>query len=156
MQINRPCPVYLSDRNKTENGYFCSSCNKCVVDFRGKSREEINAVKTEGMCGIFTADQLSSRPVMRFPKRILFSILTAASFLGFNVQPLRAQQQVISPRETTSQSIKTDPNNERKVAPQTCSKEVQTQQAAVQAPKKRRKHKKKTAIMGRSITVGSF
>lgn len=142
MKVYQPCPIYLSKRNKTEGGYFCSSCDKCIVDFRGKSMEEIKAVATPDTCGIFTRDQLSSVPVMPLPRRVVFSLLTVVSFLGFHIQPVRAQQEPNLPRETPSQAVKTDPSGERKVAPQTCTAPVKEEKKETEQTNDRRKGRK--------------
>ena len=90
MRIDQPCPMYLSSKNGPDS-YFCKSCSKSVIDFRGKSSEEIEQSLTSETCGIFSNDQLTDQPLMRWPQRIVFTLLSIVSFLGVSVSPLNAQ-----------------------------------------------------------------
>lgn len=93
-QINKPCPFYLSDRNKVDGGYYCKSCDKCVVDFRGQSKTSIidTISKSETpVCGIYDVEIMSTKRSFKWSGQFLFTILTMASFLGFSVKPMNAQ-----------------------------------------------------------------
>ncbi|MBO6515298.1 MAG: hypothetical protein JJ975_02005 [Bacteroidia bacterium] len=91
MQIKRPCPANLSKMQASDGGYFCSSCEQTVVDFRDKSIEEIKDVLRNGGCGIFLPQQLQKQQNYQGFNRFLFIGLTFVSLLGFSVRPLQAQ-----------------------------------------------------------------
>ena len=63
LEINKPCPLNYSKMDKTTGGRHCSTCNKVVVDFRGKSPEEISKYfrerPSEDLCGKFSREQVS-------------------------------------------------------------------------------------------------
>lgn len=88
--IESPCPISRMKMDKTGHDYFCHSCAKKVVDYRGKSIETIKDSLQEGECGIFDENQLQLIPKYSFPKQIFFKWLTFISFIGFNVSPLKA------------------------------------------------------------------
>lgn len=90
IRIQHPCPMVLS-KMKTENGYYCNSCAKKIVDFRGKTEVEIMNKLEEGQCGIYDKQTVST-PTFGFKYKFLFKTLTLLSLIGFNVKPLYAQE----------------------------------------------------------------
>lgn len=94
IEINDPCHEDWSKMSPEEQGRFCQSCQKTVVDFREKSRSDIEAfLKTkqaEGQktCGRFNRHQLDmpaavqERNVRSFNRRWL-SYFAAACMLAF-------------------------------------------------------------------------
>jgi hypothetical protein len=115
LRIDNPCPMLLSRMEKEGDGYFCKSCSKHTVDFRGKTPEEIRSQLTANTCGIFYPEQLSQSPTPFF-RQGLFYALTVLSFLGFNVSPLKAAPQVENPVHQTeiSQAGTVAESNDRK------------------------------------------
>ena len=110
MEIKNPCPASLANMPKSDNGFYCSSCNKCVVDFRDKSVEEIKATLKPNDCGIFLPHQLQDQKRYNGFHRFAFGALVFLSVLGLNVKPLKAQTEVpvepvepdtIEPHDTT-------------------------------------------------------
>lgn len=91
MEIKHPCPMSLNRMDETENGFFCSTCNKEVIDFRNMSIEEIKASLATGGCGLFNTDQLTNQRTYKPIYRLAFTLLTCLSFIGFSVKPLKAQ-----------------------------------------------------------------
>jgi hypothetical protein len=89
IQINNPCPMLLS-KMKINNGFYCSSCKKDIVDYRGKSEDQILQQIKENTCGIFDEDAVNT-PNFGLRYRFLFKLLTILSFLGLNVKPIQAQ-----------------------------------------------------------------
>jgi hypothetical protein len=77
----------------TESGLYCESCAKNIVDFRGKSVEEISKIRTENpriSCGVFDSEAASADS--RTSVQNIFRIAFAAIFvLGFNVTTLFGQ-----------------------------------------------------------------
>ncbi len=90
IRIEPPCPMMLS-KMKTENGYYCNSCSKKIVDFRGKTEVEIKNKLEEGQCGIYDKQTVST-PTFGFKYQFLFKTLALLSLIGFNVKPLQAQE----------------------------------------------------------------
>ncbi len=95
LQINDPCPVNTNQLQKIgEKCYFCKGCNEKVVDFTQASDAEIKALSGQKICGIFLNEQLDSKPVFHWRKAILYRLMACASFLGFAVSPVHADEQV--------------------------------------------------------------
>lgn len=105
LRIDNPCPFAPLKRNKNADGYACKSCKKTVIDFRGKTAEEIKCSVNRNTCGIFTIDQLSEQPKMKWSKQLLFYCLTFLSMLGVSVKPLKAQA-TVNNIDSTAISIK--------------------------------------------------
>lgn len=94
IQINDPCHEDWSKMSPEEQGRFCQSCQKTVVDFRTKSRDEIQAYlaskqkEDSRTCGRFYRHQLDmpkaveERNLRRFNSRWL-SYFAAACMLAF-------------------------------------------------------------------------
>lgn len=91
LKVENPCPFLLSRMSKKNGSYFCSSCSKNIIDFRGKTEEEIKCATTKDTCGIFTSDQLKGQKRMSFWRQTAFYVFMFFSFLGFQVKPLSAQ-----------------------------------------------------------------
>lgn len=64
VNLAQPCSVNLENAVKTENGVFCGSCNKDIIDFSFLDPEEIKHVLLKGNdskpCGIFSSNQLEN------------------------------------------------------------------------------------------------
>jgi len=87
--LGLPCKQHLADFTATEKGYHCASCDHHMVDFRGKSTEEIHEIVTSTSgrtCGIFTPDQYRSKLaqvlVSGVQRPIGLSLLGILGFLG--------------------------------------------------------------------------
>lgn len=72
MRIN-PCVEKLSEMESVENGKFCNSCGKTVIDLTGKSDQEIRWLYEQNngeLCGIVGESQLQENryyhPLKRF------------------------------------------------------------------------------------------
>lgn len=91
LKVINPCPVRLSRMEKDCDTFFCNSCTKKVIDFRGKTYEEIVRMSDKDTCGIFTEDQLPGQQRLGTLRQTIFYGLAILSFLGFNVKPLSAQ-----------------------------------------------------------------
>lgn len=89
--IYEPCPMLLMRMRKQDGSYYCQSCSKTITDFRGKSSEEVRAMFTPDMCGIFDRNQL--KPVRySVRQKWLFPMMVLMAFLGMTVEPLKAQR----------------------------------------------------------------
>ena len=62
--ISDPCPMKTAQFTPAVGGHHCASCNKVVIDFRGKSNEEITAVLHsrygQKTCGVFHPKQVTT------------------------------------------------------------------------------------------------
>lgn len=75
ISIPKPCTENWDQMSAADKGRHCSSCNKVVVDLRGKTNEEIlDLVKgREGkVCGRVTSSQLSPSVQPMLPQRGFF------------------------------------------------------------------------------------
>lgn len=83
-----PCKMQHEKMELTENGYQCNSCEKVLIDFRGKDTAEINALIRENKgrtCGIFNPDQYTFKEsVVQFRpfQRLGLSLLGILGFIG--------------------------------------------------------------------------
>lgn len=90
VKISHPCPMALS-KLKGESGlYNCKSCAKTLVDFRGKTYQEIKSISTPKTCGIFDEHQVKPFTNFGFFRTSAFKMVTIISLMGFNVKPLSA------------------------------------------------------------------
>jgi hypothetical protein len=105
LRVDNPCPFVPTARTKEQNGcnHFCKSCTKTIVDFRGKTTAEIEAVITKDTCGIFTSDQLPGQRKMKWTSKPCFYAMMVLSFLGFSVKP--AYGQTVEPAKPVTDSV---------------------------------------------------
>jgi len=87
--LSSPCPADLNKMEAVEDGYFCKTCNKCVVDCREMSPEQLGQLP-KNSCGIFSSEQVDI-PNYSWTKSLAFRLLVVAGMMGFNVKPLSAQ-----------------------------------------------------------------
>lgn len=87
--LQKPCPVAMSSLKGVNRNFYCNSCSKTVVDFRGQSFNEIRSKSNGETCGVFDENQVAP---IQFSKsrKVLFTALTLASLIGFNITPVRA------------------------------------------------------------------
>ena len=59
-----PCPLRKESFDKTTKGYYCNKCSSEVIDFSGKSLNELRCEMEKSekpVCGIFKKSQLSDQ-----------------------------------------------------------------------------------------------
>ncbi|MCS3530468.1 hypothetical protein [Chryseobacterium sp. JUb7] len=65
LYIPNPCSENWESMSFQEKGRFCSVCNKCVIDFTQKNKDEIKSIfaerKEENICGRYYSHQLTNR-----------------------------------------------------------------------------------------------
>lgn len=63
--ITKPCHEKWDNMTPQEQGRFCSACQKCVIDFRNYTDDELynflNEHRNEKMCGKFSSSQLNRK-----------------------------------------------------------------------------------------------
>jgi hypothetical protein len=75
LRIEKPCPFVPTSLNKCGANFYCKSCSKHIVDFRGKTMDEIKLEVNNNTCGIFTNDLLPGQQSIRGYQQILFYLL---------------------------------------------------------------------------------
>lgn len=103
LHVPHPCPVHLSRLSGCGEQLACHTCAKPVFDLREKPIAEVRrfvdervALDGEVPCCIFTEAQASSQPTPSRRFALLMRMLTIASWLGFSVQPLSAQESEVN------------------------------------------------------------
>ncbi|OYU97599.1 MAG: hypothetical protein CFE21_04710 [Bacteroidetes bacterium B1(2017)] len=91
LHIKNPCPFALGGINKKNGAYYCHTCKKEIVDFRGKSDKEIYSTIGPNTCGIFNLSQLLGQPKMSNLKQFALFSLSILSFLGLTIKPAQSQ-----------------------------------------------------------------
>ena len=79
--------------------FHCTSRSKNIVDFRGKSYNEIKKKSTSKTCGIFNKDQVQPYTNYTYYKKIILKALTILSLIGFHVSPLSANAYSLNTKE---------------------------------------------------------
>ncbi len=87
--MSLPCNQSHTRMAKRDGGYYCSSCEKVLTDFRQKSETEIKHIITSNpgkVCGIFHNHQISSKTshvaLSNASYRVGLSLLGILGFLG--------------------------------------------------------------------------
>lgn len=87
--MSLPCNQSHTRMAKRDGGYYCSSCEKVLTDFRQKTDTEIKQIITANpgnVCGIFHNHQISSKishvALSRASYRVGLSLLGILGFLG--------------------------------------------------------------------------
>jgi TonB family protein len=113
VRLNFTCIRNWEDMIPVENGRFCNDCQKKVIDFTGRTNDEIAAYlmsSTTKVCGRFTGSQLAPAPLKPLWKRWLSTAaMVVAVFIG--VKEASAQKAV------PSANIKRDPQKDYKGDP---------------------------------------
>jgi hypothetical protein len=91
--IPEPCHEDWDKMNPNQQGAFCKSCCKTVVDFSGKSANEIQSFFSENLdkkiCGRFQAGQIAETPRLKIePKK--FKIEFPRFLFPISFSPVRA------------------------------------------------------------------
>jgi len=98
--VLHPCPMLLGRMSNPDETYFCRSCKKNLVDFRGKTNEEIRAKSTPDTCGIFYPEQVRTVKPKQLYMKLAFHLLVCLSFLGVSVKPLFGQHETTEIQKT--------------------------------------------------------
>lgn len=97
ISIPQPCSEDWNEMTPQEQGRFCDSCQKCVVDFTGYSDKELlfyfNTYSTKNLCGRFSHTQLNRKIFIPPTKKkyiqwvmSLGFIVFLTNFFGLNVK----------------------------------------------------------------------
>ena len=77
LKIENPCSENWNKMKPNNTGRHCSSCEKTVIDFRAKSKLEIQSLvdTSDSVCAIVNKHQLYSFQYVRPIKRLAFALL---------------------------------------------------------------------------------
>ncbi len=92
IELKFPCPENAGAMPSVTNGKYCATCSRSIVDYSGKSNDEIRAVleSSGSHCGIFSGNQLSN--ISRNEVSTLFRFAFAlVFFLGMNFATVHSQ-----------------------------------------------------------------
>lgn len=67
VRVTKFCPKSIEEMQATHQGFFCPNCNKNVIDFRQKSKEEIEIYLEEAekpVCGVILKNQFSEEKII--------------------------------------------------------------------------------------------
>ncbi len=81
VQLGFSCPLKREDMEVTEQGHFCSSCSKEVIDFTDKSQADFDKIikaSPQRICGAFKTSQLSQA----FLKYAAATAIAGSTLLG--------------------------------------------------------------------------
>jgi len=102
IDIPKPCHENWNKMNPVEQGRFCNSCQKAVVDFTGMSDSQLVAffkkLSTGSVCGRFENDQLGREiliPGKRMPWLKYFLNLLIPAFLISNKARSQGEPRVV-------------------------------------------------------------
>ena len=122
LTVSKPCSEKFNQFKPTQNGGFCNSCSKEVIDFRNISDKElINFLKDkkENTCGFFNKTQLKSYTsefITKKKQQHTFLKVMGFAFLSMiSINNIQAQEHkpstVIVQKSKTSKTTKTIKSN---------------------------------------------
>ena len=84
ISIPEPCHEKWSEMTPIDIGRFCSSCQKCVIDFTTMSNTQIAGYLKNGnnLCGRFMKTQLQEEYLLKEQKKGLGKLLKFATSLA--------------------------------------------------------------------------
>lgn len=101
------CPENTANMPKRDDGFYCGSCNRMIVDYSGKSNAEIAALlkkSTEKNCGVFKSNQVRNAEQSQVSTlfRMAFSLVF---ILGLNASSLMAQDTTLVVDKSDTSSV---------------------------------------------------
>lgn len=117
IQIDQPCAENFKNFKKTEEGGFCNSCKKNVVDFTKMNDQEIfNFFTNENnkTCGIFLESQLKSYSNPSLSSNRTKSTSFASSLFGLSLVSILSLTNVYSQEKNNMNTIVKEENSATK------------------------------------------
>lgn len=109
ISIPKPCESNINTMSVSQNGYFCDSCQKEVVDFRNFSNEEIQNyflnVGNKKVCGAFRTTQITL-PNYKSPNWFWGTFSKISFFIFLMLQKLETEAQTQTKQPTIQTEIK--------------------------------------------------
>lgn len=117
IQIDKPCTEDFKTFKKTNEGGFCNSCKKTVVDFTKMSDQEIFKYfsnENNKTCGLFLESQLKSYSNPSLSTNRTKSTSFASSLFGLSLVSLLALTNAYSQEKPTTNTIVKEENTATK------------------------------------------
>jgi len=115
--IDKPCSENFKTFKKTDEGGFCNSCKKTVVDFTKMSNQEIFKYfsnEKNKTCGLFLESQLKSYSNPSLSSNRTKSTSFASSLFGLSLVSLLSLTNVYSQEKTNTNTIVKEENSATK------------------------------------------
>lgn len=115
LEIKQPCSENFNQFTPTKNGGFCGSCSKEVIDFTGKSPEEImnyfQQKSSKNTCGQFSSHQLATSyttPTKKYSffKGLAFACLSLFTFNTITAQTTPVKQEAKTQKQQETMAVK--------------------------------------------------
>lgn len=99
------CNEDINRMPRTECGRYCASCEREIIDFRGASKQQVEALRGKDVCGIFLPEQVEDgiTPI-QLPK----ARFVAATFLTFLGLETHAQTELNTTQSTPTEFVADD------------------------------------------------
>ena len=113
IQIDKPCSEDFKTFKKTDNGGFCNSCKKTVVDFTKMSDQEILTYfsnEKSKTCGLFLESQLKSYSNLSLLSNKQKSTTFASSIFGISLVSILSLTNAYSQDKTNVTTIVKEEN----------------------------------------------
>lgn len=114
IQINNPCSENFKSFQKTDNGGFCNSCKKNVVDFTKMSDQEIFRYfenQESKTCGLFLESQLKNYSNPSHSKNRKMSTTFTSSLFGISLVSLLSLTNAYSQQQTNATPMVKEENS---------------------------------------------
>ncbi len=116
LSIKNPCSERFSSFSKTNDGGFCQSCKKNVVDFTSMSDQEILSyfnTKKNGTCGLFLESQLKTYQILENKKTSKIATAFAPHFFNLSLLSLLSFNSAFSQeKKVVNEIVKIDSQNQ--------------------------------------------
>lgn len=99
------CNEDINRMPRTECGRYCASCEREIIDFRGASKQQVEALRGKDVCGIFLPEQVEDgiTPI-QLPK----ARFVAATFLTFLGLETHAQSEISTTQPVPTEIVAND------------------------------------------------
>lgn len=119
LSIKKPCSEKFSSFSKTNNGGFCQSCKKNVIDFTKMSDQEILSyfsTKKDNTCGLFLESQLKTYPILDNKKTSKIATTFASHFFNLSLLSLLSFNSAFSQdKKVENEIVKIDSQNQASI-----------------------------------------
>ena len=116
LSIKKPCSENFSSFSKTNDGGFCQSCKKNVIDFTNMSDQEILSYltnKENKTCGLFLESQLKTYKIPENKKTSKMTSIFASHFFGLSLLSLLSFNSAFSQdKKVVNEIVKIDSQNQ--------------------------------------------
>jgi CarboxypepD_reg-like domain len=119
LSIKKPCSENFSSFSKTNDGGFCQSCKKNVIDFTNMSDQEVLFYlknKTSTTCGLFLESQLKTYQILDNTKTSKIATSFASHFFNLSLLSLLTFNSAFSQdKRVVNEIVKIDSQNQASI-----------------------------------------